>query len=76
MHLQTSNRWDALELMDSLLPFHPYLVQTAPSVWEIHAAGAEIDDLHDRIRRALERRRLDRAEVTLDDGTVVTVAVY
>ena len=68
-----SSRWDALELMDSLLPYQPYLVQKAQAVWEVHAHG-EPDDLFElRVRDALRRRSLDHVEVRLDDGSSLVV---
>lgn len=78
IHLSAESRWDALELMDSLLPYHPYLVQKGPSDWDV-VGHAELDrprlldDLQGRIRTALRRRSLTQAEVTFDDGSAVVV---
>lgn len=80
IQLTADDRWDALELMDSLDRYNPHLVQLAPARWELRAhavdAGPElIDDLRSRLARAVRRRRrsLPWIEAVLDDGRRIRV---
>jgi hypothetical protein len=73
--LTAATRWDALELMDSLLPYHPYLVQKTQALWELHAQGEPDDVFELRVRDALRRRSLERIEVRLGDGRSMVVGV-
>jgi len=75
LQVTASSRWDALELMDSLLPYHPYLVQKTQALWEVHAHGEPDDQFELRLRDALRRRSLERVEVRLGDGRVLVVGV-
>jgi hypothetical protein len=74
VQLATRNRWDALELMDALLHYHPYLVQRSRSQWVVHVAAeadaaAVTEDLRSVVETLTRRRPLGRAEVTFGDGT-------
>lgn len=73
LHVTAASRWDALELMDSLLPYNPYLVQKTHAQWEVHAHGEPDDQFELRVRDALRRRSLDRIEVRLGDGRSLVV---
>jgi len=78
LRLCVSTRWDALELMDALRPYHPFLVQRAPSIWEIHghAQGGWNDalpDLYERVSRVLVKRRVDSVEISFGDGAAVVI---
>jgi hypothetical protein len=78
LHVCARSRWDALELMDSLLPYHAYLVQKGPAEWDVigyaDLDAAPVDELANRIRVALRKRSLEQAEVTFDDGRALVVA--
>jgi hypothetical protein len=78
VRLEAANRWDALEFMDSLLPFHPYLIQKASS-WELRATS-ELEpptlesELRSRLCSALRRRSLAGTAVAVDDIELVISA--
>jgi hypothetical protein len=64
--------------MDALLPYHPFLVERAPSAWEIHGhadAGWSdaLPDLYERVSRALGKRRLESVEICFGDSTTVVI---
>lgn len=78
LQLCVASRWDALELMDALLPYYPYLIERGPSRWEIHARargdlGECMPDLHERVTAVLRRRGLDGVEISC--GGDITVIV-
>lgn len=78
IRVTTESRWDALELMDALTRYHPFLVQMTPSRWELraHSTADEptiVADLRLAVERALERRSLDRVDVFLGGGRTITI---
>jgi hypothetical protein len=79
LQLATGSRWDALELMDALLHYHPYLVQRGRSQWVVHVAAdadaaAVTEDLRSVVETLTRRRPLGRAEAVFGDGTSLTLS--
>lgn len=51
IEIDVCGRWDAVALLQRLIPYHPYLVQFAPERWLVHA---EAPGCHgERLPRAL-----------------------
>jgi hypothetical protein len=77
-HLHLASRWDAVELMEALLPYRPFLVQRGPSAWEVRAEAdcewpALVDDLYRRAVSFLRERSLESLEIRMRDGTTLVV---
>lgn len=64
-------RWDALALLQRLIPYRSYLVQYGPDHWRVHAEapgrhGEPLPDALGAIEQCLDDRRVRRASVRVD----------